>query len=246
MNRTDYYDLVERRRTAQERRYVATMRRALNLQFRTVEQRLRAGIIPDAADVSEVPIRQGMESLYVGVGEAFATNTFDGLMSGDYTLKAAPSLRTAWREQMVAYVTQQVAGRISGITETTRAWVRSAVGEALAEGYSIPDAAKLIRSGWKRLTRKRAVLIARTEIISASNHGSLIGAVSTGLQLEKEWLATRDARTRDQHIAANGQRTDLQGVFIVGGESMRYPGDPRGSASNTVQCRCAIGYVPVG
>jgi len=31
----------------------------------------------------------------------------------------------------------------------------------------------------------------------------------------------------------------------VGGERLMYPGDPSGSAENVINCRCAVGHIPV-
>jgi hypothetical protein len=34
----------------------------------------------------------------------------------------------------------------------------------------------------------------------------------------------------------------IDDFFDVGGEKLKYPGDPRGSAGNVIQCRCAVVY----
>lgn len=66
--------------------------------------------------------------------------------------------------------------------------------------------------------------------------------------LRKYWLATPDARTRPEHLAAwQRYRTggsvgpiDIKDDFIVGGERAAYPYDPRLSARNLVNCRCRV------
>ena len=70
------------------------------------------------------------------------------------------------------------------------------------------------------------MLIGRTEIVSASNAGSLLGAKASGVPSKKIWLATQDNRTRDLHLEVDGQVVNtLDGNFQVGGEEMKYPAD---------------------
>jgi hypothetical protein len=60
--------------------------------------------------------------------------------------------------------------------------------------------------------------------------------------MSKEWLATKDDRTRPDHIAADGQQVEMNGKFIVGGVLMDRPGDTSAPAEQTVNCRCALIY----
>ena len=43
-----------------------------------------------------------------------------------------------------------------------------------------------------------------------------------------------DSATRHTHAAADGQKVRKGQSFNVGGESLKYPGDPAGSAGNTI------------
>ncbi|TDX61938.1 phage Mu protein F like protein [Methylosinus sp. sav-2] len=92
--------------------------------------------------------------------------------------------------------------------------------------------------------QKRAIVIARTETHTATQVGSEAAAQATGLALDKEWGATEDARTRPAHAEADGQTVDKNADFTVGGERLRFPGDPRGSAGNIINCRCVALWVP--
>jgi len=90
-----------------------------------------------------------------------------------------------------------------------------------------------------RLPPYRKEVIARTETIKMSNAGANALYKDWGVFLQ-EWLSTNDNRTRPEHIAANGQVVSVGGTFTVGGEQLRYPGDPNGSLWNIIQCRCTI------
>jgi phage portal protein BeeE len=97
-----------------------------------------------------------------------------------------------------------------------------------------------------RSPRYRREMIARTETIRASNAGSIELFKAWGVVEKKEWLATGDDRTRDTHLDAWARYSEggspgpipLGRAFIVGGASLMYPGDPRGPAEETIQCRC--------
>lgn len=55
----------------------------------------------------------------------------------------------------------------------------------------------------------------------------------------RRWVAIADDRTRPTHRAASGQVVTLDEPFTVGGYPLRYPHDPDGPASETVNCRCS-------
>ncbi len=75
-------------------------------------------------------------------------------------------------------------------------------------------------------------------------------ATATGLKMEKEWIATKDKRTRRRpknafdHAVMDGKMVDLNAPFEVQGDKLMFPGDPRGKAANIIQCRCVTGYHP--
>ena len=69
--------------------------------------------------------------------------------------------------------------------------------------------------------------------------------MSTLLKLDKQWIATADARTRADHAAMLGSKPiPRDALFSVGGTQMRFPGDPAGGAAQICRCRCVVSYVP--
>lgn len=84
----------------------------------------------------------------------------------------------------------------------------------------------------------------RTAVTSAENGGRLVrlqsleGAGVTGLG--KQWIATGDERTRESHMAVNGEIVKVNERFSNG---LMNPGDPNGAASEVYNCRCTMGTV---
>lgn len=110
----------------------------------------------------------------------------------------------------------------------------------VAEGENIAQLlarVELIMGGRIRSTPET---IARTEIISAMNKGTLESWRQTGVVKRKTWLATLDDRVRDPHAQAHGQTVAFDEAFVVDGERLQHPGDPNGSAGNVINCRCSM------
>ena len=42
------------------------------------------------------------------------------------------------------------------------------------------------------------------------------------------------------HVSAHGEEVPSDGLFVMTGEELEYPGDGRGSAGNIVNCRCTM------
>lgn len=145
-------------------------------------------------------------------------------------------------EQFVMARSNQLAGQV---TSTTYDAIKREMADGVAQGESIDEIAARIRRVFDQATTLRARTIARTEVVSAFN-GSAI-AVASSLPADvvagHEWIATRDARTREAHGSADGQAVPIGSGFSVGGELLAYPGDPNGSGENTVNCRCTIAFL---
>lgn len=60
------------------------------------------------------------------------------------------------------------------------------------------------------------------------------------VRIEVTWTSIHDNHTREAHRHADGQKVPLGSTFTVGGEQLRFPGDPLGSPDNTYNCRCAL------
>jgi len=140
------------------------------------------------------------------------------------------------------------------LNETTYAELRKALDKVLAqgimEGESIDDLAARLQIAcdgvYDNMSGYRAEMIARTETIRSVNYGAAETYKEEGVK-QKEWLASpggdaADVRPDHQIGVGYGEPyvVDIDKAFDIGGEELEYPGDPAGSAGNTINCRCTI------
>lgn len=87
----------------------------------------------------------------------------------------------------------------------------------------------------------------RTEATAAANFATTQAAqtIFPPEQMQKEWIASFDDRTRDTHSEADGQIVMANNTFLVGGQQMMFPGDPAGGAAECINCRCSVAYIPI-
>lgn len=137
-------------------------------------------------------------------------------------------------------ITSRANKLVGFVRESAYKQVKRNLKKGILEGEAIPDLAKRVQEALKIASKHRATVIARTEVISAYNGavfhggGSLPDDIAAGL----EWISASDSRTRPTHRDADGQVVRIGEKFRVGGEDLRYPGDPQASAGNIIQCRC--------
>lgn len=193
-----------------------------------------------------------IEELYVDTGAPFVAATYNGILKR-VRKKAKKNdfepikINEEFRQEMSDYAKIWAADLIKNINRTNEKIVRRTLDKAAKSGYNANKTADLLRKEWGELSRARARTIARTETVRASNVASIIGAEKiqrdTGLVLQKEWITTIDGNEREAHKQANGNKVPLNSRFNVDGELLEHPGDPDAKPENTINCRCALGYV---
>lgn len=118
----------------------------------------------------------------------------------------------------------------------------AAVTQSILQGESIPNAAKRLM-GVLNMDKGMATRAARTAMTSAENAGrvdSYKRAKAMGIELEQEWMATLDGRTRYSHRQLDGQHVPVGEKFEVEGHEIEFPGDPKAHPSETYNCRCTL------
>ncbi len=129
--------------------------------------------------------------------------------------------------------------------------ITKSVTSGILQGNSVNKIAKDLLTHITTMEKTSAVRAARTAITEAENAGRQAAAdelASKGAVLKKRWIATHDSRTRHAHREADGQIVANDEPFIVGGESLMFPGDGSMGASgwNLYNCRCTRAVEIVG
>jgi SPP1 gp7 family putative phage head morphogenesis protein len=118
--------------------------------------------------------------------------------------------------------------------------VRNQIRMELIAGATANETIEQIATRIKKLitgAMHRAMTIAQTEIGSAMNYSRSLQLRDSGF-MKKKWFTAMDERVRISHRQMHGQSIDVNGVWIVDGASLRFPGDPAGPAREIINCRC--------
>lgn len=151
-----------------------------------------------------------------------------------------------WRDISREWLSVNILTKIASISQTTQRAIAKVVERAINEGSSIQEISREIRQQSRgEINRNRAVLIARTETISAMGKGRRLSMFTSNLLWNHKWVDSPDDRTRMSHraIAQEDWRPLDQPYWLVNKtgslEALEYPGDPNGSQENVILCRCA-------
>lgn len=157
-----------------------------------------------------------------------------------------------WRALFNDYATTYAYLVESDLSETTKEEIRRALAYAYENQLNANQTAAYIKkSVYNQISRKRAVVIARTEAGSAAMLGKTQGAkewlAETGQKGYKQYIGREDERERDSHRRLNDEiipmEQDFEFVSERGTELAPYPCDTRLSGGERINCRCTVLYM---
>ncbi len=117
--------------------------------------------------------------------------------------------------------------------------LNSAVTQGVLQGEDLNKVSRRLRSVTD-MNKSSAIRNARTMMTSAENGGrfnSYLRAEDLGINIEKQWLATLDGRTRHSHAAQDGEHVPIKEEFSNG---LMFPADPDGDPREVYNCRCTM------
>lgn len=137
----------------------------------------------------------------------------------------------------------KLSTKISGNTNLLKNQVVQEIQRGFSAAMSFADIARNI-SARGQADMNRSMRIARTEgnrvyNKSASDYADV--AARAGVDIVKQWVSVLDGRTRESHQKLDGEWVEKNAKFSNG---MRYPCDGNGPASEVVNCRCKVTYLP--
>ncbi len=182
------------------------------------------------------------------------------LVGGRTVTEFIDKIRNDVRRRNQAFIADQVTADTRIITATNQREMDAAVLSARAgiiDDGRTPTNAEVARTSsrdFKNRGFSRAPTIAttftqkiaegvkdieRNEFFSARNGiPSVVANVPQVVEVEI-WVTIGDEVVRPTHVAVDFEPKDDFG-WVVGGEFLKFPGDPNGSPGNIINCRCSI------
>lgn len=117
--------------------------------------------------------------------------------------------------------------------------VRMEISRGIAQSLSYQEIARNIKNT-TNVDYNKTLRIAKTEghrIQNESAYNVQVRAKQKGATIVKQWDSTLDSRTRESHQKLDGEIVNVNEKFSNG---LLYPGDSNGTASEVVNCRCAL------
>lgn len=259
--RSDYWLKVERLRVKLDRKYSSLFYGVLKAELEAFAKDVKrigpeAAISGLAAVAWDEKIMTVMRQMYREVAVIFGNATYRAI-SVDSKKAANPfGLNDDFLENITSYLIEWGFYLAAIMTKTTKDRLTELVRKAVADGLSVEEIVKLIESeGQYAFMRYRATMIARTEVMRASNFSSLLGAERHPFFVDKIWISRRDARTRRipknvyDHWDMDGQTVEFNQYFTSFDRNGRpiiveAPGDPTAPKGFTINCRCAVAFIP--
>lgn len=185
-----------------------------------------------------------LNDLYQQTVLHFATKTLRELKNPPLQVKAQGfGTNPQWTQRILDYLSTDNLSTVADITETTRRQILSALEQGVLRGWGLEKIASQMVSD--DLTLMRARVITRTELAKAQSLGFRLASEDSLFETTKTWITARDHRVRHSHELMQGVTIDSSDLFRVprpdGGFDLMYsPGDPNGSPSNVINCRCTM------
>ena len=153
-----------------------------------------------------------------------------------------------FQKTLIKFLVTNEGSRITSVRQSYIKYLTQIMSKGIEEGKTISmistDMTKLIKS--RNFYRWQALRIARTETTAASNYAATVSSSVSGVLMDKVWISALDERTRQgrfNHLVMNQKRVPLDKAFNVSGEKLMFPGDPKGSGGNVINCRCSVAQV---
>ena len=233
-------DALQRR---YEKRYEKQIYTALKKQMQPYLDAIKQapGNLNEFDLISPAPLADTLENLYVVAGTAYADAMYNAIQPPTKATKEA--LRAGWRDFMRLFAVRNLPKTLIEINRTSQKIIRNIVLGGLNEGLGALEIARNIEQSVAVIFRNRAKLIARTEMVTATNVAAMESSKTSDFMYEKKWIPATDTRTRPDHAEMRSKPwIPFDENFIVGGVQMGQPGDAsKGAGADQIcNCRCKV------
>lgn len=146
--------------------------------------------------------------------------------------------------RVMEILSQRTQRFVEHIAESNWDAMKASLQEGLNNSETMRELSERVTADMGR-SITNAPTIARTETLPCYHEGQMEGMRQSGVVERKEWMSAFTDTSRDGHMDADSQKTDLDGFFVVSDDEgntdyLQYPGDPSGTASNIINCLCDV------
>jgi len=127
---------------------------------------------------------------------------------------------------------------LHGINNSTFKTIEKLVQHEVAAGANVNKIGDKIKDLYSHISKTRAAKIARTEVGATINGQQIATYKDKGVK-KKRW----QGGLRDSHSDVTGTTVGINEAFHVGDSDLMFPGDPSGSAKETINCTCSCSPV---
>ena len=191
---------------------------------------------------TRVDLARDIESVMLYVFAYWLIRSDAGISEDELRADAKDKLRDiiGHHTKLDSYLEKHIDKVIDEVIDVTAKHTRDVAGEVINKAPEDTDPSS-DTDYWTSL--ERAMLIAENEANSVENYAEYRLARESGYT-KKRWLTENDDKVRITHTLAEGQSTDIDGLFLVGDSLMRFPGDDMydPDPNEVVNCRCSCIY----
>jgi hypothetical protein len=206
--------------------------------------------------INNEPMDKYYNNMYVVTGVEFARD------NSPIVKNLEDDLDKIYQQEMEAYYNNVGLSRLTEVNTTTvdvmQKQLRSLIKTMESEGLGVEEIARTISKRFEKeygaTSRWRAKRIAQTEVLTASNKGTLVSVESLGVPYKKQWLTGGRSKTErhtllpswseTNNTGLHGQMVDQGKDFVfsnVNGKIVtgQYPGVTDSSEDN-INCKCVV------
>lgn len=188
--------------------------------------------------------------LYSDIGMRFAkwyANNYQKYL----TKNLDPTQLDIWRNSFASFGSAVGAQRVTLVSGTAKNNLIRITQQLMSDPEFMTlgavERGRILKNQFNTYSQFQSERLVRTEATAAANFATMQSATTIFPmeQMQKEWIASFDDRTRSSHSEADGQIVMANDTFFVGGSQMMFPGDPSAPAAEVINCRCSIAYIPI-
>ena len=250
INRDKWQSAFEKQLNVAEKKQISIVKRYYKSEYnKGIDSFISEGqtnfqLLFDSKDLLKI-----YRELYSDIGMRFAKWYVNNLKRF-ITKSIDPDILNIWENAFASFGSAIGAQRVTLVSGTAKKTLIEITQRLMQDAdfmsLGAVERGRILKNQFNTYSQYQSERLVRTEATAAANFAQTQAAqtIFPPEQMQKEWIASFDDRTRSTHSAANGQIVNANDFFIVGGNQMMFPGDPSGGAAEVINCRCSVAYFP--